>query len=270
MSVPYLVTAQEMRACDERTIRSGVPSLLLMERAGQGIVSVLQRCFRPLAARRIWIVCGRGNNGGDGLVVARRLHDLGYNPRVLLTNEPDEFGGDAGVQIAWAHRRGIVLERWDPDHFVQLDRLEEEDLLVDAILGTGFQGTIRGEKAEIVEAMNGSRASIVAVDVPSGVAADTGAVDGPAILADRTVTMAYPKRSFLFWPARGYVGEWTAVDIGIPEEVAAAVRPAARLVTARAVSRAIPGFPRTAHKGTRGKVLIAGGSPGLTGAVCMA
>ena len=266
----YLVTAEEMRECDARTIRAGTPGLTLMGRAGHGIVADLRRRFRPLATRQIWIVCGRGNNGGDGLVVARRLHGLGLNPRVLLTDEAGAYAGDAAVQLDRVRRRRIVLERWDRHHFRQISRLEEDDILVDAILGTGFRGPLRGEKAEIIEAMNASRASIVAVDIPSGLSADTGEVAGTAILADRTVTMAYPKRAFLFWPARGHVGDWTVVDIGIPGEVAEAVAPVARLVTEEMLARSIPRFPRTAHKGTRGKLLIAGGSPGLTGAVCMA
>ena len=119
-------------------------------------------------------MCGRGNNGGDGLVLARLLHDDGLNPRVLLTDPAEEIAGDAALQIPPLRRGGIPLEPITQELLSGLERLGAEDLLVDAILGTGFKGTLTGRKAEIVEAINGAAARVVAVDIPSGLSADSG------------------------------------------------------------------------------------------------
>lgn len=267
------LTAAEMRDCDGRTISGGTPGSVLMERAGYGVLSSLRRHYRPLRGRRIWIVCGKGNNGGDGLVVARLLHDEGRHPRVFLAARPEELGGDAALQLEPLRRRGITLELLDAAsasslrHFASLG---PRDIILDGLFGTGLRGPLAGFAAEIVGAMNASRATRVAIDIPSGLSADSGDVDGPAVRADRTVTMGALKRSFLFYPARAHVGVVDIVDIGIPPDVIAAVNPRLRIVGEEMVRAEIHPFPRSAHKGTRGKVLIAGGSPGLTGAVCLA
>lgn len=267
----FLVSVAEMRECDRKTIEEhGVPGPVLMERAGQGIALSIKRRFGSLNRRKVWIVCGRGNNGGDGLVLARLLHDDGYNPRVLLTDPADAIGGDAALQIGPLLERGLPLEIITDETLAEFDRLSESDLLVDAILGTGFKGTLKGKKKSIVDAMNDSEARVVAVDIPSGLQADKGEVAGTAIEAELTVTMAYPKRAFLVWPARDHVGDWDVVDIGVPESVESEVAPVARLLTPEIVADKIPPFPRDAHKGTKGKLVIAGGSPGLSGAPILA
>jgi ADP-dependent NAD(P)H-hydrate dehydratase / NAD(P)H-hydrate epimerase len=266
----HLLTAAEMRACDRRTIEEHhVPGPVLMERAARGIVDVLRRRYAPLNRRVLCFVCGRGNNGGDGLLAARLLHDGGYNPRVLLTDPETSVSGDAALQVAPLAARGVPLEPITSDLFVWLRALSTDDIIIDAILGTGFKGELSGSKGEICAAINASKAHVVAVDIPSGLSADMGHVAGPAIHAEMTVTMGFPKRSFLFWPARAHIGEWSVVDIGIPSEVVEVVRPVARLVTASAVVRKIPDLPPNAHKGLRGRVVAIGGSPGLTGAPCM-
>ncbi len=267
----HLLTAAEMRECDRRTIEDlGVPGPVLMERAGSGIAWTLRRRFPDLARRRVWIVCGKGNNGGDGLVVARHLHDLGLNPRILLTDPPAEITGDAARQIPPLLDRRIPLETMSSRDRASIERLDSGDILVDAILGTGFKGAVTEPKAEVIESINRSAAFVVSVDIPSGLSADSGTVAGPAVRAGLTVTMAFPKRSFLFWPAREHVGEWVVVDIGIPNEVVETVRPVARLLTHEDTLARIAPLQRNAHKGARGKLLIAGGSPGLTGAPCLA
>ncbi|MBM3286550.1 MAG: NAD(P)H-hydrate dehydratase [Candidatus Eisenbacteria bacterium] len=267
----YLLCAAEMRECDRRTIEThGVPGPTLMERAGEGIYREIRRRFDRLNRRRIWIVCGRGNNGGDGLVLARLLHDAGYNPRVFVLGPPEKAGADARLQIDPLIARGIPLEPIGGDPPPGFGDLTSEDLLIDAILGTGFRGRLEPELARLIREMNRSRATIVAVDIPSGLSADTGAIEGEAIHARLTVTMGFPKRSFVFWPARGQVGEWVAVDIGIPSEVMEEVAPAAELIAPSEVAASIPFFPGDAHKGVRGRLVIAGGSPGLTGAPALA
>jgi NAD(P)H-hydrate epimerase len=267
----FIVTASEMRECDRRTIETHrVPGAVLMERAGRGCALALARRFAPLNRRRIWIVCGKGNNGGDGLVLARLLHDSGLNPRVFLTAPEEEIAGDAALQVPPLRSRGIPLEALDPPALEAIGSLGAEDLLVDALLGTGFRGDLSAELHPVVAALNASPARVVAIDLPTGLVADRGGVAGPAVRADLTVTMGYPKRAFFLYPARSFVGEWRVVDIGIPDEVEAHVRPKARWVRRGAVRGLFPDFPRDAHKGRRGSVLIAGGSPGLTGAPCLA
>ncbi len=167
-----------MRECDRRTIEDrGVPGLILMERAGRGISPRSAARFADLNRRRIWIVCGRGNNGGDGLVLARLLHDGGLNPRVLLT---DPRGGDRRGRGPSDRRRlrtrGIPLEPITQEiRTAELERLGAEDLLVDAILGTGFKGPWRRRKSrDRRRDQPDARARVVAVDIPSGLSADTG------------------------------------------------------------------------------------------------
>jgi ADP-dependent NAD(P)H-hydrate dehydratase / NAD(P)H-hydrate epimerase len=267
----FLLSASEMRECDRRTIdRFGTPGPVLMERAGWGIFAEIRRRFDRLNRRRVGIVCGPGNNGGDGLVLARLLHDSGYNPRVFLTDPPVATAGDAGLQIAPLLDRRIPLEPIGPNPATALSAFGPGDLLIDAIFGTGFRGALAGEKSVIVKAINGSPATVIAIDIPSGLSADRGSVDGPAIRAELTLTIGGPKRSFLYYPAREHVGEWAVIDIGIPREVMAAVSPIVRLITRKEIAACLPPFPRNAHKGIRGKVLIAGGSPGLTGAPTLA
>jgi NAD(P)H-hydrate epimerase len=240
-----------------------------MERAGYGVHATLRRRYRPLRGRHIWIICGRGNNGGDGLVVGRLLHDDGLHPRVLLACAPEEITGDAQLQLEPLRRRGMLLEVLGEDGLGMFAGLSRDDILIDALFGTGLRGPLSGFAARLVEAMNASRAVRVSIDIPSGLSADTGEVQGPAVFADRTVTMAARKRSFSLHPARLHVGAIEVVDIGIPDEVIAGVGPKVREIGQGDVRRCIRPFDGDAHKGTRGKLLIVGGSPGLTGAVCL-
>ncbi|HEX9156452.1 MAG TPA: NAD(P)H-hydrate epimerase, partial [Syntrophales bacterium] len=266
----FLVTAAEMRECDLRTIEDQhVQGQVLMERAARGLRRAILKRYDDLNRRRICIICGRGNNGGDGLLLARLFHDDGYNPRVFLTDPVSRISGDAALQVLQLVDRGVPLESLSPELLPWIAALSDRDIIVDAIVGTGFRGILAGPNALAVEAIEASRARVIAVDIPSGLSADSPLVPGPAVHAELTVTMGLPKRAFLFWPARTYVGEWVCVDIGIPPEVVTAVHPVASLIDGPSVSRAVPPIPPYAHKGTRGKVLIVGGSPGLTGAPCM-
>ena len=216
----FVVTSAEMREYDRRTIMDkGVPGPVLMERAGWGVYRELTRRFGSLNQRRVVIVCGKGNNGGDGLVLARLLHDGGFNPRVFVTDPPEEIAGDAALMIPPLRSRRVPLETIPEDPAAVFGRLTENDIIIDAILGTGFRGAIAGSKASLINAINRSSARVVAVDIPSGLSADTGQVAGPAVRAHLTVTMAFPKWSFMFWPAREMVGEWSVVDIGIPADM---------------------------------------------------
>jgi hydroxyethylthiazole kinase-like uncharacterized protein yjeF len=264
-------TAAEMRALDTRAIRElGTPGLRLMEAAGSGAAALLGRRFGPLRGRRVAVVCGKGNNGGDGFVVARRLAARGARVRVHLAARRDEVKGDAAEALRrW---RGSVIELPGGPGLRGLDReLAGADLVVDALLGTGLQGPARGLVAEVIEAINRARRAgrpVAALDVPSGVNSDRGQLEGPTVQAHITPTFAGYKRALLLHPACERAGEVVVVPIGIPEaEVGAGIT--THLLEA-ADAHAVLGKRRAdTHKGTYGHLLAVAGSLGKTGAAAL-
>jgi len=264
-----VVSAAEMRALDKATIEEdGIPSLLLMERAGQGVFRHLCEWFSPIQGRRIAIVVGKGNNGGDGMVVARYLYEADAQVHLWLAVDPSEFSGDAAIQWQMVRAYGIPALPAPPNPEAALFR--EEEVLVDALLGTGLQGEVRAPYRALIEAMNTSGRPIVAVDIPSGLDADTGRELGIAIRATYTVTMALPKLGFFQNAGPRCVGKWTAVPIGVPPSRLAALQSTARLLSARDIRAMLPVWSPDAHKGHRGHVLVVGGSPGMVGAPALA
>ena len=255
-----LPDADAQRALDEWAIRErGIPGLDLMERAGAGLARVVADRAQ---GGEIAVVCGKGNNGGDGLVAARHLLADGHRVRVLLLSEGEELSGDARVNF---DRLGAgVCERFAPD------RLLDAGAIVDAILGTGTTGAPRGAAADAIRAINraGARAAVVACDVPSGVDASTGEIAGDAVDAAATVTFHAAKPGLWIVPGKARAGEVSVVDIGIPQRnVAASVTTG---LIDHAVLAEIPRRTAASTKFTAGAVLVCGGSPGLTGAPCMA
>jgi NAD(P)H-hydrate epimerase len=263
MTLPGWLTglpdAERMRATDRWAIEErGVPSLDLMERAGEG----LARVVGEVAPRGpVAVVCGKGNNGGDGYVAARHLREAGREVRVLALAGVEELRGDARVN---AER----LPGAPPAPFA-VAALEGAEVAVDAILGTGFAGAPRGGALEAIEALNGARARVVAADVPSGVDASTGAVEGAAVRAVATATFAAAKPGLWINPGKRHAGRVRVVDIGIPP---GAPVPAADvgLIDDAAVLELLPSREPGWTKFTSGHVLVAGGSRGLTGAPTMA
>lgn len=281
-----LVTALQMRECDRRTIAGEglpgpTPGRVLMERAGWGIFAALRQHFAHLGQRRILILGGPGNNGGDGLVVARHLRALGLSPQVILLAEPAALSPDAREQVDAYRREGGVLQVAADEAALggALARAlrtlgSHAPLLVDALLGTGARGAPRGVIAAGVSVLNSLRdelgAEILAVDLPTGVDADTGEVPGEAVEADVTVTLGFLKTGFLFQPARAHLGRIRVVDIGIPWTVQEDVGLPRNLMTAEEAQLLVPHRAPDAHKGLVGRILIVGGSPGLGGAPAMA
>jgi hydroxyethylthiazole kinase-like uncharacterized protein yjeF len=251
--------ADEMRATDAWAIKDqGVPSLDLMETAGR---AVAEAAAQVATSNRAAIVCGKGNNGGDGLVAARALRETGFEVDALLLGPPDELSGDARVNAD----RFEGVRQVDPAELG--GAMSGAGVLVDAVFGTGFAGTPRGPAVEAIEAMNAVDAPVVATDIASGVNASTGEVEGAAVAADLTVTFHAPKLGHWIAPGKEHTGELRVAPIGIPD--GAPVQPKAGLITARVLDLA----PRRAPGSTKfssGDVLIVGGSRGLTGAVCMA
>ena len=261
MSLPAwlepLYDAEQMRAIDRWAIEErGVPSLDLMERAGQGLARVVEM-VAPDGA--IAVVCGKGNNGGDGLVAARHLRQAGRPVTVVAAGELADMSGDAAENLArLAGEPPVPLGQADLDQFA---------VAVDALLGTGFAGEPRGPVAEAIAALNRAPAPVVSADVPSGVDASTGVARGDAVRAARTVTFHAPKVGLWVSPGKGHAGAVDVIDIGIPRGAPGEVTIG---LIAPAVMSAVPRRGAASTKFVSGHVLVVGGSRGLTGAPSMA
>ena len=258
-----LTTAAQMREMDRRTLEEfAVPGIVLMENAALRVVDVLADRFGPLHKKRIAIVCGKGNNGGDGLAVARHLSArLGAEVTVWLTASPEKFTGDAAANFQMAAAYGLDIRPW-------AGALGETDLVIDALLGTGIKGGVTGELAAVIDALNGAGRPVVAVDVPSGLDADTGKVDGVCVKAALTVSFALPKIGLLVYPGAEYVGDLVTVDIGMPRPVMAADNVKVVMTEASDVARWVPARVngRDSNKGKFGHVSVFAGSAGFVGA----
>ncbi|HEY3191070.1 MAG TPA: NAD(P)H-hydrate dehydratase [Solirubrobacteraceae bacterium] len=265
------VTAGEMRALDRWTIEHGTPGPVLMERAGVGATRVL-RTRLGRSRRPVVIVCGRGNNGGDGFVIARHLRRARIPVEVWLAAKADEVRGDAaGMLAAWRRMRGTVEDLSIPERVPAFAaRVAGAGAVVDAIFGTGLNAPVTGVAATAIEAINSSGRLVFAVDIASGLSADTGMPLGTAVRAHATATFAFAKVGHLLYPGVEHTGELQTVDIGIPDAAVAAVRPRVTLLEEAQVGRLVKRRPRDAHKGTFGHVLVIAGSRGKTGAALLA
>ena len=252
-----LYEAGEMRAVDAWAIEEqGVPSLDLMERAGAGLARVVAEAATPGPVR---IVVGKGNNGGDGLVAARLLHEDGHEVDVLSTAPLEELRGDARANLECLP--GSAPEPFDPE------RLDGSGVIVDALLGTGFEGVAREPAASAIAAINAVGAPVVACDVPSGVNASTGEIEAEAVSALATATFHGSKLGLHVEPGKSHAGAVEVVDIGVPRGAPA---PGAGGLISERVLDLYPHRPRSGSKFESGVVVVVGGSAGLTGAPTMA
>jgi len=259
-----ILTAAQMREADRRTIAAGIPGLILMENAGCRVVEFLEKKYAPLERRRIVVVCGKGNNGGDGLVIARQLWTR-FRPaalHILLAAPPEDYQGDAAVNWAMVQALGIPFSQ-------TLDvEMRAATLIVDALLGTGLKGPAQGHALELIRELNGGfpHAAIVSVDTPSGLHAE-----GESVRAAYTVTLAAPKTELILPPTCDRAGAVTVAPIGIPpafiEEEASHWL---NLVEPTLFARLFAPRERGAHKGSFGHVLVFGGAQGKGGAAAMA
>ena len=276
----YVLTAEQMRAVDRAaTADFGVPTLLLMENAGRGVADVVARELGGrVAGRRVRVVCGAGSNGGDGFVAARHLALAGADVRVLLAaprEKIDGAGGDAATTLRALDALGLVADRRRRD----LERrhrwsepLAGADAIVDALFGTGLRSNrgstrrdITGVPAAAIAAMNAAAGIKIAVDIPSGVEADTGRICGVAFRADVTATMGAPKLGFVV-DADAPAGRIEVVSLGVPIRPPAALGPFCHAVDVEETLSGVPRRGPSGHKGTAGHLLIVAGSAGKTGA----
>jgi hydroxyethylthiazole kinase-like uncharacterized protein yjeF len=273
-----ILTAEEMREVDRLTTeRYGISGLTLMENAGASVAQFIAQRWTNLSQRRIVVLCGKGNNGGDGFVAARRLRDLGAKPEVYLFAAQEEMRGDAATNCKrWQEAYGDLHVACDSGAWQSARPvLASAEIIVDALLGTGTRGAVAGLLGEVVADVNQRqgpvRSAVVAVDIPSGLVADTGAANGPVIKAAHTVTFTAPKIGMTVGASSDHVGQLFVRDIGSPPELVEEVgKSNIRWIDAREVSKFA--VPRRAdgNKGNFGHALIVAGSVGKSGAAVLA
>jgi NAD(P)H-hydrate epimerase len=258
-----------MRKIDEVTIRDFIPGTELMENAGAGVTEELLAYFKPGKSSAIVVVCGKGNNGGDGFVIARLLKKKGRKVRVFLLGKAREVKGDAAANLKRCEKARIKVNEVDEATLPKLeDQLLKAGVIVDAIFGTGFEGRPRGIYRDVIQFMNDCPAVKVAVDVPSGVDASTGEAE-LAVDADLTVTMALPKLGHFLYPGKGYTGDLYVHDIGVPPEVVLREDLMTFVLGRADVEEALPVRLPDAHKWSCGHAVAICGSTGFTGAASL-
>jgi len=250
-----VLKAKEMANLDRTTIEEvGIPSLVLMENAASGLFEAVQRHFSPKS--KTLIVAGKGNNGGDGIALARKMFLKSYPVEIFLVFE--EVKGDALVQLEIAKRLGINILKEKPN-------FRDYELIVDAIFGTGFTPPATGVAAEIIKEINESGVPVLSVDLPSGLSADSGEVFEPSVRASITVTFQFPKVCHILFPASNLCGKVFVADISIPPKLAEEINREVLLPQSLTLYKR----KRDTYKTKEGHVLIVGGSVGKTGAVVM-
>ena len=264
-----LFTTEEMRAADRHAIdKVGIPGLVLMENAGIKALITLEKILGGLKGKRFTIICGKGNNGGDGLVIARHLFNNNVATQVFITAVPEEMSEEARQNCEILARIGlepaILKNRRDIDRL--RIAMEFSECVVDCLFGTGIKGDINGFSAEIVRAMNDTRACRVAIDVPSGLCATTGNLSDPSFFAQYTITLGAPKLGLFLFPGKRAAGEVWVADISLPETSAASAGCQHFLLTSEMAASILPPRDDGMHKGDGGRALLMAGSDEYPGA----
>jgi NAD(P)H-hydrate epimerase len=269
-----VANAEEMQELDRKAIETyRIPGMILMENAGKGAAEVISNTFPDICKKKIGIIAGKGNNGGDGFVIARYLLNQGVSVKVYLLTDPKGLRGDAETNFNILQRmKGEVIPVPSSKDYVKIKKdLEKFDVLVDGIFGTGLDAEVRGYYREVIDHLNTLQRPIVAVDIPSGLDANTGKPLGTAIRASLTITFGLPKVGHLIPPGLDYVGKVKIIDIGIPKRLVEEEKIPTYLLEKNEIMRwlSIPRNPDT-HKGDYGHLLVIAGSVGKTGAAAMA
>lgn len=258
-----IFSAAQVRGLDRRAIDEfGIPGYTLMCRAGQALLDAAVDHFP--SAKSLLVICGAGNNAGDGYVMARLARRSGYRVKVITLTDPVLLKGDAREAYDDWQKDGGRVQGWSPE------ALDHCDLVVDAILGTGLERPLEGVFREVVDALNGGSQPVLAADIPTGLHADTGCVMGAAVKADMTVTFVGLKAGFYLGNAAEFVGRYVFADIQVPPQVLEDSEYIARLISPDLRRGVLPPRHRNAHKGDNGRILIIGGGQGMPGAVCLA
>jgi NAD(P)H-hydrate epimerase len=267
----FVATSQEMQNIDRRAGEEfGIPTLLLMENAALGVTRIVEEMYGPVKGEKITVVCGKGNNGGDGLAAARQLHNRGARVQVYLLSEQAALKGDAAVNLDIVLKMGTeVYSSGMYDMQALRIALNHSHVIIDAILGTGLSSPVTGEYGEVIELIHDSRRPVVAVDIPTGINSDTGEIMGRAVKAAATVSFVIPKRGHLLYPGSEFTGRLHVVDISIPRAAIEKESIYLHLLTEEEMRELIPSRPAESHKGSFGHVLVIAGSIGKGGAAAM-
>jgi NAD(P)H-hydrate epimerase len=259
-----VVTAAEMMEIDRKTIEDvGIPAVVLMERAGLAVAKRIMERFPPQA---ITVLCGGGNNGGDGLVAARELYNNGFSVHVFMVSELASLSEQCRFQLE-------ILKKFDIEIFTKPIVRDSDivgDIVVDALIGTGLKNQVKDTMAKTIDYINATGSFIFSVDIPSGISSDTGEILGRAIKAGSTITFGLPKRGHLLHPGRDYTGKLFVEDIGFPRALLIDENITCETVEKQLVSMFLPNRPAYSYKGNYGHVLFIGGARGKTGAIVMA
>ena len=269
-----ILDSAQMREAEALTIEEiGIPARVLMENAGRQVAAAIETTFDELAIMRVAVLCGRGNNGGDGFVVARVLVERDVDVHVYLFGTSESVTGDARANLDVLRALGIeVVEIADTAAWeLMASQVLGADLVIDALFGTGLRGPLTGLAAAVVTDVNASNRPVVAVDLPSGLSADHPDLDGPVMEATLTVSLGAPKLPLIVPPTERCTGSLLVADIGIPSAVMRRVDgPRVEMLTRRGAAPLVPARSSDSHKGTFGRVLIVAGSTGRTGAAVLA
>jgi len=267
-----IVTSQQMRNIDQTAMgKYNISGLVLMENAGLKVFNHLRNIYPDLKGMEVNIVAGSGNNGGDGFVVARHLHNCGVKVKVLLLSSFNKVMGDAKTNLIIIDKMGIEVIEITSANIDEMEKcIRESDIIVDAILGTGLKGAVTGIKADVIDLINRYAKEVIAIDIPSGLNADTGRVENTCVKAHATITLALPKIGLMIFPGVNYVGKLFIESISIPQILLKGKELKINLITKDIVKPLFPQrFPES-HKGSFGKVLLLAGSVGMTGAAYLA
>lgn len=268
-----ILTAEEMRELDRKAIEvCGIPGIVLMENAGIQIVMALLEKFYDLSHKRIAVFAGKGNNGGDGAVVARHLCNKGIKVEVFLFAKKESVSSDSKVNMGILEKMGVpIYEIESLDQLKDLiSHLKHSHILIDALLGTGIASPVRGTLQTVIPFLNSLNKFILSVDVPSGLSSDCGNVEGEVIRANMTVTFCCPKRCHFLFPAAEYVGDLKIVDISIPDKIINDEKIMLHTIEKEDIRFLFNKREPSSHKGTYGHLLVLGGSGGKGGAAAMA
>ncbi|MFH1624412.1 MAG: NAD(P)H-hydrate dehydratase [Pseudomonadota bacterium] len=267
-----VVTGEIMQKLDRKAIEEcGIPGIVLMENAGRGATEIVERYYPRLPDKKVAIFAGKGNNGGDGFVIARHLFNRGVNVKVYLLAAGDSLQGDAKVNFHIVRNLGIDLFELEGKNSLDLVRGEIKgyDLIIDAIFGTGLDSEVRGIFREVIDILNQTDVPKVAVDIPSGLSADTGKILGNCIKANVTVTFGHPKLGLFIQPGSGYVGNLEVIDISIPKYLIEEVKTQNFLIERDGLRSLLKPRGLNSHKGDFGHLLVVAGSTGKTGAAAL-
>lgn len=262
-----ILSSNQIREIEELADKNGITFLRLMENAGSACAKVIRNKFDDSGLRRVTVVCGKGKNGGDGFVIARKLHENGYNVSVLLAmGEPS---ADTAVEMySRLLKLGVDIEKYDEDNEKQIRRLQKADIIVDCVFGTGFSGTPDQRLSKLFGIMSECDGFVVSVDLPSGMCADSTEINGAVVKADMTIAVIALKFSLVYYPSAEFAGDIKVVSIGIPDEIISGFHGGFSL-SAKEIKSRFKKRQENSNKGDYGKGLIIAGSYRMPGAALL-